>query len=497
MTSTQPLTVRCPACRASLTIAADQAGGPVVCQACGRTLKVPRATTPAPPAGGGGDNDEDWLNLDSPAPPPLSAPAPPPPPPAARSVQTPAAARPPRQPATAGLQTAVPVVASEPGLGPAPLSDKDLELLQQYTGRHIGEPEPPPAPTAASPPVDDSFRVTCKTCGSMLYAKPTQVGRTVRCSDCHSSMQVPPPPPPKPVYRPPLEEAESFRFQGGDEPLAPRPSDPFVKTAAELLAKAEAAEAAEQEEWELPAFGSWFSGLAVVFRDLILVLHVFFLSLLAFLPLALIVLIPNPALLLMGIAVSLLFGGLLLANAFAVLQAVANGQEKVEEWATFDPMGWIGNLLLTVVAMGVAAGPAFGFAHFVLPGGMLTLGLSMLSLYVLFPIVLLSMLESESVFVPFSADVTKSVSQVPGQWGAAYFASGGLFLAVFFMLLVAGVCPPLVAAGLLVVTTVIGTFAYFGILGRLAYGIGQSINALPMDNDIERIRQRERNERGI
>ncbi len=32
----------------------------------------------------------------------------------------------------------------------------------------------------------NEYRVTCKTCGSFMYSKASQAGKTVKCSDCHS-----------------------------------------------------------------------------------------------------------------------------------------------------------------------------------------------------------------------------------------------------------------------------------------------------------------------
>jgi len=58
-----------------------------------------------------------------------------------------------------------------------------------------------------------------------------------------------------------------------------------ANSADDLLKAAEAAHIeAEEEEWELPNFQQWFSGLAKVFLDPVVGLHIFFLSLLAFLP---------------------------------------------------------------------------------------------------------------------------------------------------------------------------------------------------------------------
>jgi len=62
------------------------------------------------------------------------------------------------------------------------------------------------------------------------------------------------------------------------------------------------------------------------------------------------------------------------------------------------------------------------------------------------------------------------------------------------MFMIASVSSPLVGAAIAIVVTVAGTFAYFGILGRLAYGIGHSVNAPPMVNDIQRSNKRKEDE---
>jgi len=341
--------------------------------------------------------------------------------------------------------------------------------------------------------------VACPTCESISYAKPNQVGKRIRCHDCHAPIVVPPPPKAKPKYQVDIQAASTFNFKdGGEENLPDRPADPLRKSADDLLRAAEASEMEkEQEEWELPDFQQWFSGLAKVFLDPVVGLHIFFLSLMAFLPTAVALQMPEnqSSVIVMGLfAGGAIFGALVIANGFAILQSVANGEGKVSEWPLFDPMAWLGQLIIAVAAVGVAAGPIWAITNFFFQGGLITVATSMISLYLLYPIVLLSMLDEESILVPFSTDVTKSVMRAPDQWGAAYLASGVLFFGMFLMFMIASVSSPITGAGLAIIVTVAGAFAYFGILGRLAYGIGHSINAPPMVNDIQRSTKRKEEE---
>lgn len=479
MTQANPIQLKCPICQAMLSVSPDRGGERIACDQCGGKIKVPGQAVAA-------SEDDDWLRLESDLQP------------APTSVrQTPA-------PDLGDLDDFMlpdlgdipnsPLLPPRPA-APPPLSESDLEALSGFSDTEDQKPAPMKLvqPKVA---VDDTFRVTCPNCDSLTYARPNQVGKRIRCPDCHAAIVVPPPPKAKPKYQPDIQAAATFDFQdSGEENLPSRPTDPFRKSADELLKAAEAAHAeTEEQEWELPNFQQWFSGLANVFRDPVVGLHIFFLSLLAFLPTAF-ALQYDSSVMVMGLfAVGAIFGALVIANGFAILQSVANGENEVSEWPLFDPMAWLGQMVIAVASVGVAAGPIWAVTNYLFGGGLITVAMTMMSLYALYPVVLLSMLDEESILVPFSTDVTKSVMQTPDQWGAAYLASGILFFGMFLMFMIASVSSPLVGAAIAIVVTVAGTFAYFGILGRLAYGIGHSVNAPPMVNDIQRSNKRKEDE---
>jgi len=479
MTQANPIQLKCPICQAMLSVSPDRAGQRIACDQCGSKIKVPGQAAAA-------NDDDDWLSLESdlkPAPAPVRHAAP------AElgdldDFMLPDLSNVPMSPLAAPRPAA-----------PPPLSESDLDALSGFADTEDQKPAPMKR-VEPKVPVDDTFRVTCPTCDSLTYAKPNQVGKRIRCPDCHAAIVVPPPPKAKPKYQPDIQAAATFSFQdSGEENLPSRPADPFRKSADDLLKAAEAAhQEAEEEEWELPNFQQWFSGLAKVFLDPVVGLHIFFLSLLAFLPTS-VALQYNSSMVVMGLfAGGAIFGALVIANGFAILQSVANGEDAVSEWPLFDPMAWIGQMVIALASVGVAAGPIWMVTNYIFQGGLITVAMTMISLYLLYPVVLLSMLDEESILVPFSTDVTKSVMRAPDQWGAAYLASGILFFGMFLMFMIASVSGLLVGAGIAIVVAVTGTFAYFGIIGRLAYGIGHSVNAPPMVNDIQRDTKRKDDE---
>lgn len=376
------------------------------------------------------------------------------------------------------------------GVTPPSLSAADLELLAGFGGELPANPKRAKV-EAVKVSTDGRFRVRCPVCESVNYATLDQVGKRIRCGDCDSPITVPSPPKPKQTYQPDMASAQVFKFSDGDEDQASsvRPADPFRRSADDYLRAAEKAEdEVEESEWELPSFGSWFARLGKIFLDPAVGLHIGLLSLLAFVPTYILLNVNQEArIVMMGMfAVGLVFTALVVACGFAILQSVANGEERVSEWPVFDPMEWLGQIFVAICAAAVAAGPLALLAHFFSPGGLATVALAMFSLYLLYPIVLMSMLDEQSVFVPFSADVSKSVMRAPDQWGAAYLASATLFAGMFFAYLFATICAAVFGAVIVIVVTIAGIFFYFGILGQLAYGIGQAINAPPMINDIDR-----------
>ncbi len=481
MADDRTVDAKCPVCGASLKTSSGSTGGRTLCHACGEKVLVPTAALTD-------DEDDAWLTLDDDLLPSSKSPIPSPTTPASASVKS----EPPLTiPGIEVEDSQARVGWSGDAAPPPPLSEHDMLALSGFADDEdqAAAPMRRVDPPAAKP--GESFRVRCPTCDSLSYAKVEQVGKRIRCSDCHSPIVVPPPPKVKPKYQPDIDAAKAYTFQ--EEPdIDPatshqRVADPFRKSADEYLRKAEMEQSVEEpDDWEVPSIREWFSGLFTIFRDPNVVGHWLVLSALGGVPAAITASLESQVLVVGLMVGGWFFAAILVACGFAILQAVANGQPRVSEWPIFDPAEWFAQVMVAVSALAVAVGPAWMLGSFLFSGSLATIAVAMASLYLLFPFVLLSMLDEQSVFVPFSAQVSKSVTRMSEQWGGLYFSSGLLFAALFFIYLFCSVQGPVVGPLLSVTATVGATFLYFAMIGRLAFLIGQSVNAAPMVNDVER-----------
>ena len=349
------------------------------------------------------------------------------------------------------------------------------------------------APRAASVEYESEFRVTCKVCGTITYAKAVDSGKTTKCSDCYSEILIPKPPRIRKKPEIDIANAETFSL-GQNNSEERKTADPFRKSAADLLA-----EASRQEEdasppvyEDTPNVLEWVNNVFGIFKDPGVIMHWVCLSVAAAIPTALLVSIEQESLQLL-LTIGMMIGGLILGGitvscAFAILLSVANGNDQVEDWPSTDVFQWLDQLTLVLGATGLVAIPIWTICFLTNSTGLLGVALVMFSIYLLLPFILLSMLDMGSVFAPFSPELARSVSKCQEEWGGFYFSSGLLFGLLFLFTAMIWYLPG--SLGIVATTTlcIFTTFAYFGMMGRLAYTIGQSVNAPPKKNDIDRSR---------
>lgn len=349
------------------------------------------------------------------------------------------------------------------------------------------------APRAASVEYESEFRVTCKVCGTITYAKAVDSGKTTKCSDCYSEILIPKPPRIRKKPEIDIANAETFSL-GQNNSEERKTADPFRKSAADLLA-----EASRQEEdasppvyEDTPNVLEWVKNVFGIFKDPGVIMHWVCLSVAAAIPTALLVSIEQESLQLL-LTIGMMIGGLILGGitvscAFAILLSVANGNDQVEDWPSTDVFQWFDQLTLVLGATGLVAIPMWTICFLTNSTGLLGVALVMFSIYLLLPFILLSMLDMGSVFAPFSPELARSVSKCQEEWGGFYFSSGLLFGLLFLFTAMIWYLPG--SLGIVATTTlcIFTTFAYFGMMGRLAYTIGQSVNAPPKKNDIDRSR---------
>lgn len=352
-------------------------------------------------------------------------------------------------------------------------------------GNTRSNPPTTQAPAANSVEFESEFRVRCSICDSILYAKAADTGKTVKCSDCHSPVTIPRPPKVKKKTQVNLSEAETFALEQSQ--TGEKRADPFQKSAEQLLDEASRMDDEEETpNYDTPSVAEWMKNVFGIFKDPGVIVHWAGLVVLASIP-AVIALKLESSILIMGLfPAGFLLGLLAVSCGFAILQSVANEEERVSEWPTLDPFAWLSQLFVAFAAAALAAIPVWALCTLAMGPHLFSVAVTMFSVYLLFPFILLSMLDMNSPFVPFSPEVARSVTKCEEAWGGFYFSSGIVFIALFLVFAMCSTFAPASGAVISIICGVGATFAYFGMLGRLAYSIGQAVNAPPMENDIDR-----------
>ena len=498
--------LQCPRCNGSVTVADHAAGQRVKCPHCQQTFLAPGFAS-------SGNDDDDWLTLDEPtgksaAPKKGSTPSRPSDQTAASSGKPASSGKwfSPEEEAllsefasdlddfTAELDSPPPPVPprpSGPSVGPkAPTTPLDRSQSNESQSNESPASDPAASDLAAQPiQYANEYRVTCKTCGTFLYAKASQAGKTVKCSDCYSPVLIPPPPRVRKKFEVNLDEADSFTFE--PNPKAERRPDPYQRSADQLLEEAAREDVVNKNPTyeDTPDVLEWLRGIVAPFKDLGVLAHLLGLIVLGCVPAVIVMKIDSPILVLGLFPAGFFLGLLTISCGLAILQSVANDEPSVTDWPTLDPLAWLGQLFVVGAAATVAAVPIWIICMLILGPQLLSVAITMLSIYVFFPFVLLSMLDMSSPFIPFSAEVARSVTKCEEAWGGFYFSSGLLFVGLFLVFSAAtSAMSPAAGAVLAIAAGISGAFMYFGMIGRLAYSIGQAVNAPPRRDEVDRTR---------
>ncbi len=300
------------------------------------------------------------------------------------------------------------------------------------------------------PSREEEFRYSCKVCGTAMYAQKKDIGAMARCPDCYSEFSIPSPPK---ITRPqtPGPKLESY----ADMPLVPpepakgKSREAGRSSASEYLANAEkeldgVSEESRSVSYDFDTSG-WLKRTFAFLADPSLI--ILSLGVGAILGGVMILSSLMTAALAMKSESAGNFGGMLililagapflvltLANGIAVLEASANQHKQVERWPMLSPIDSIGEITMVVLAFVFAA----------LPGGVMSgvmtwlemdqaigIALILLSAFLLFPVVLLSMLDNQSVSQPVSGDVTHSITAKADAWAAMYLMTGLAFVGIF------------------------------------------------------------------
>ena len=321
----------------------------------------------------------------------------------------------------------------------------------QGSAQWPGQAAPPPPPK----PVGNDYRVTCRTCGTPMFLKLDRVGKKVSCSDCHSSFVVPPPPP----GWSPIKQKVEIEDDGFDVPLsAPEVAQSANTLDSERTAASEYLDKARQtiDDEELDSlYQGDFDTIGFMNRTFgflkdptavgQMVLYGFvFAGVFALAQFSkskvdeggfegggyLLVLFIFTTVISTIVALPMLSAGL------ALLESVANHQRRVAEWPSFNVFDNFGEILVILFSLlgsllpgmlvGGLIGRSGGAEWLILTGMMGTC-------FLLFPVLMLSMLDNGSPLQPFSGAVMTSIPQVPEAWGGYYLKTLVAFSSVMLL----------------------------------------------------------------
>ncbi|MCA9224402.1 MAG: hypothetical protein KDA47_02280, partial [Planctomycetales bacterium] len=341
--------------------------------------------------------------------------------------------------------------------------------------------------SGAKPVVENvQFGFSCPICEGRLVAYMSEVGKTIRCPDCHSDIEIKAPPKKKPTRTIPKSEYASFNLASAEESSHYDPQLP-KKLADDMLAKAEKELEAAGEERDssyyddVPQIGTWMKDVCGFLIDARVIVRIVILGLVTW------VLVSGTTaawdfaegnlagmVALMGMFVLCVLVGLpatafMSVSGIAVLEDTVNGQSRIESWPDLNVMDWIPDTLYIVSSFAIAGIPGW-LAYLIAQwaGSPVTVPLFVIvfSEFLLFPFILLSELEAGSPRVPYSKVVSASVNKYFEPWGAFMFPTGLLAFVAFLLLVLMDAFGPVMDAfcSLALVTL---AFVYFRLLGRL------------------------------
>lgn len=325
--------------------------------------------------------------------------------------------------------------------------------------------------------------VICGLCHTRLHATLDQVGKQIVCPDCLTPNTVPPPPKKLPKIDPMEGAGEDIAHSA---PIRPPEFQPIFEYS--WLKELEEPEADGEKRPRVkriqgaPSASALFSGtLGFLFSPSVLArwgaFSIAAITLLCFastaVHLASHATIPS---LVLCVLFSALTGVLLLiclsviaASMVAVVVDAAAGNERMENWPEGPIADWLFDSLYVVNAMAVSVVPGAGLRWLLASQGLGIGPVMELSAYLLFPVVLLSMLERGSVMSPYSPSILGSLRAVIQAWGLFYLASGLLVLVVGG--LTSGLASLLGGLGVALAMPLIvaSPFLYFRLVGRLGW----------------------------
>lgn len=416
----------CPSCRTSLMVTERQVGVEFTCPKCSTVSTIerpaenpPRATasSASPPTG----NDR-ATHRSSPTPPSETPPS-----------ETPRSATP---------RTATPAVTANPTAGAPRLFDDEPPVSQPPVSQPPARSTPPTSPPTSPPTATSPPTTTARPSAGPAMIVGTEQARV------------------------------------DVDPLAKKQADDVLKTAE----KEHAQRSEEDREYDLLEIGylqcvlGFFIDAAAVLQ--FVAVGVGFTIQLAILMIAGWFLAQGGALAIFALVFGVVatfsgFGvGMLAAGSMrAILTDTANGAKRIESWPDISEImeGFpIFVMMASAFLFSLAPGGAIGSLIVSLNLGLIAAMVFIVpSVFLIYPFVLLSLMENDSFIVPVSSEVLRGTMRLPMAWAQFYGESVVIILLTLATLACIGIsylAVPFVAFGLAALF-----FVYHRLLGRLSY----------------------------
>lgn len=497
----------CSVCKTRLNAPADQAGQTVTCPDCGTPAVVPAkppsppGNAPVPPVGGGPVEVYNVLEGQD-QPPPTATEV------YRRYIPVVCTLCHTRMHAAAdqvGQTMVCPDCGTVNVVPPMPASEAPLPVapMEGYELAAGDAPRP-----ASRPPQEYTFK--CPVCSTRLQASRGESGRRISCPDCGTAFAIPPPPPDEPGGDPFEEPIETYPVSPGPVPAGVPPTLPGAtppRHEPEPAAEADSPQAdrdllpPRRSERKLPrwplingvfsfpfrvnslvcwgkmAAGAWLvQGVGVIALSQVRAIDQTGVGL-GYLVMAAGMLYAIGFVSVVAVALSFWIS----SSALKIVTETANGVDRIEQWASEDFVDWLFEALYLVNSVVLSLMVGWGIQALAprLPAD-LTVGVSM---FVVFPILLLSMLETGSAMNPISPALLKSLFLQWWAWLGFYALAAMLLAAVAAVLL--GLWLWLDLWSIFPSSFVIAPalMVYFRLLGRLGWYITVRNQARELDAD--------------
>ena len=346
----------------------------------------------------------------------------------------------------------------------------------------IGQPPPDSAAYQVHIPV------VCPLCGTRLDATEDQVGRHLECPDCSTPILVTRRPEPAPAPDLPAARGEEY---GVGQPAESPDYQPVIDARLSRTRPGESLEHAERlglvRTRPAPPRWPFFSGIFTfpLYRNswphwiglsmaatAVMPLLLFAAMLLGVPDAGWIAAAPwifGMVFFVVACFLGLIWAAVMSAFLLAILQETAAGADEVEDWPNPLSTDWVQECFYVInsfalsVLCGVPIAQILGYRN---PAG--SLGLPA-AVFLIFPLILLSMLEAGSPLKPVSLPVWQSLAARWRAWAMLYVEAAVLAVAFLVLSGAALLLPWLLAIPLLAAGLVAALMIYFRLLGRLAW----------------------------